>query len=209
MATIRWHEEATKRRIEALVREIEAMSSAEIVITVRPQSGDYRAADFMFGALAALVGLCAYVYAPMEFTDDLAPPSIALLYFAAMTFCARVPTVRRWFTPQSIRAAAVRSAAREAFVDQNISCTRDRTGILIYVSTFERRAHVVVDIGIVRREGDGQPAAAVARIERVVAEGGDIDAFEQAVRDLGEWLASTLPPRIDDTNELADEVNVS
>ena len=58
MATIRWHEEATKRRIEALLREVEARSSAEIVITVRPQSGDDRAADFMIGALSALAGLC-------------------------------------------------------------------------------------------------------------------------------------------------------
>ncbi|MBK9259504.1 MAG: hypothetical protein IPM54_06660 [Polyangiaceae bacterium] len=209
MATIKWHEESTKRRIEALVRDVESKSSAEIVVTMRPQSGNYRAADLIFGAIMALLGLCTYVYAPIEFTDDLAPPSIALLFFAGLAFCARVPAIRRLFTPKTTRAAAVRSAAREVFVDQNISCTRDRTGILIYVSTFEKRAEVVVDIGIVRREGDGQPAAAIANIERAIAEGGDIDAFEKAVREFGQWLASTLPPRIDDTNELADEVNVS
>jgi putative membrane protein len=97
----------------------------------------------------------------------------------------------------------------KSFVDQNIACTRDRTGILIYVSTFEQRAEVVVDIGIIRRENDGQLARAIAKIENVIAQGGSIEAFEQAVREFGLWLADSLPPRIDDTNELADEVNVS
>jgi putative membrane protein len=209
MATINWHDETTKRRIENLVREVEAKSSAEIVVTVKPFSGEYRGADVIFGAVAAFVGLCLYVYAPVEFTDDLAPPSIALLFFAAFACSARVPAIRRLFTPQSIRAACTRAAAREAFVDQNIACTRDRTGILIYVSTFEKRAEIVVDIGILRRENDGQPSAAIAKIERVITHGETLDAFEQAVREFGQWLADSLPPRIDDTNELSDEVNVS
>jgi putative membrane protein len=209
MATIAWQNDATKRRIEDLVREVEAKSSAEIVVTVKPFSNTYRAADVTFGAIVALIGLCLYVYAPVEFTDDLAPPSITLLFFAAFACSARVPAIRRWFTPQTLCAASTRAAAREAFVDQNISCTRDRTGILIYISTFEKRAQVVADIGILRRENDDQPAAAIAKIENVIANGGSLEAFEQAVREFGQWLANSLPPRIDDTNELADEVNVS
>lgn len=209
MATITWHDPKTKQRIEDLVREIEAQSSAEIVVSVKPFSGDYRAADLIFGALVALVGLCVYVYAPIEFTDDLAPPSIVLLFLAAFACSARVPAIRRWLTPNAIQAAYTRAAAREVFVDQNISCTRDRTGILIYVSTFERRLEVVPDIGILRRENDGQPGMLIRNIENVITRGGTLDAFEQAVRELGTWLADSLPPRIDDTNELADEVNVS
>ena len=209
MATITWHDETTKRRVEDLVREVEAKSSAEIVITVKPFSGSYSAADLIFGSIVALVGLCLYVDAPIEFTDDLAPPSITLLFFAAFACSARVPASRRLFTPKRIRATNTRAAAREAFVDQNIACTRDRTGILIYMSTFEQRAEVVVDIGIIRRENDGQLAAAIAKIQNVITQGKNLETFEQAVREFGQWLADSLPPRIDDTNELADEVNVS
>lgn len=209
MGTIAWHDANTKRRIEDLVREIEANSSAEIVVTVKPFSGSYRSADVIFGAIVALVGLCVYVYAPIEFTDDLAPPSIVLLFFAAFACSARVPAIRRWFTPRAIRKNCTRAAAREVFVDQNISCTRDRTGILIYVSTFERHAEVVADIGIMRRENEGQPSAALSKIENVISSGGSLEAFEEAVRELGKWLADSLPPRIDDTNELSDEVKVS
>ena len=209
MASITWHDPKTKQRIEDLVREVEGQSSAEIVVSVKPFSGDYRAADVVFGALVALIGLCIYVYAPVEFTDDLAPPSIAILFFAAYACSARVPALRRAFTPKTRQSANTRAAARELFVDQNISCTRDRTGILIHVSTLEKRVDIVADIGILRRESDGQPAKLFANIENVVTQGGSLESFEQAVRELGSWLATSLPPRIDDTNELADEVNVS
>lgn len=209
MSAIAWHDSNTKHRIEKLVQEVEGKSSAEIVITVKPFSGSYRSADVIFGALVALVGLCVYVYAPVEFTDDLAPPSIVLLFFAGYFASSRIPTLRRFFSSKAVMAANTRSAARETFVDQKISCTRDRTGILIYVSTFERRAEVVADIGILRRESEGQPAKALAHIENTLATKASLDVFEQSVRDLGQWLAESLPPRLDDTNELSDEVNVS
>lgn len=209
MASIAWHDPDTKRRIEKLVQEVEGKSSAEIVVTVKPSSGSYRTADVIFGSLVALVGLCLYVYAPIEFTDDLAPPSIVFMFFAGMLSSSRVPAIRRLFSSNSVMAANTRAAAREAFVDQNISCTRDRTGILIYVSTFEKRAEVVADIGIIRREADGQPGKALAQIENTLAQESNLEVFEESVRNLGLWLAESLPPRIDDTNELSDEVNVS
>lgn len=209
MTTITWHDEATKRRIEKLVQEVEGKSSAEIVVTVKPSSGSYRAADVIFGAIVALVGLCIYVYAPVEFTDDLAPPSIVLLFFAGYFASSRIPSLRRLFSAKAVMASNTRSAAREAFVDQNISCTRDRTGILIYISTFEQSVNVVADIGILRREADGQPQKALAHIENTLATGASLEVFEQSIRDLSHWLAESLPPRLDDTNELSDEVNVS
>ncbi|MFO0756073.1 MAG: hypothetical protein U0359_06260 [Byssovorax sp.] len=206
---IAWHDPSTRERLKALVREVEAQSAAELVLTVRPSSGDDRAADLLFAAVLAFAGLCVYVYAPWEFTDDLTPPSILALFLGGYVFSSRVPAVRRLFSRRAQREARVRAAARAAFVDQGIASTRDRTGILIYVSLFERAAEVVVDIGVLRRESEGQPAAAIEAIARVVREGGDLPAFEAAVRDLGAFLAGALPPRLDDQNELSDEVNVA
>lgn len=209
MAAIQWQKEATKQKVEALVREIESKSSAEIVVTVRPFSGNYRAADLTVASILAFFMLTVYVYAPTEFTDDLAPPSILLTFFAGLFCAARVPFLRRVFSPKAVKQANVRDAAASAFVDQGISCTRDRTGILIYISRLERRAEIVVDIGILRRQGEGEPDAAIAEIKRVIEAGEDLETFEKAVRRLGVFLTENLPPRLDDQNELADEVNVA
>lgn len=208
MGSRSWHDDETKRRVTDLVREVESKSSAEIVVTVRPRSGAYRHADLAFGAFVAFTALCIYVYAPQEFADDLVPPALLMLFAASATFSTYVPGLRRLFTSAASRADAVRTAARAAFVDQRVTCTRDRTGILIFVSVFERRAEVVADIGILRREGSGQPARAIAEIERTIAEGMPYEAFAEAVRGLGAWLAEALPPRADDGNELEDAPRV-
>jgi len=207
MTTIAWHEENTKRTVEDLVREVESKSSAELVVIVKPRSGNYLAADLIVGLLLAFLGLCFYVYSPLEFTDDLAPPSILLLFVAGAFVCSRVPAIRRLFSSKTTRQTNVRAAAREAFVDAGISCTRDRTGILLYVSTFERRAEIVADIGVLRREQGDALKKLFADIEGSVAS--NQEALETSLRALGVWLGEALPPRLDDTNELSDEVQVS
>lgn len=209
MGAIAWHAESTKQRLEALVREVESKSSAELVLVVRPQSGSYRAADLTLASIFAFFMLCIYVYAPIEFTDDLAPPSILLVFFAAFFFSSRVPAARRLLSRKRQRQAQTHDAACAAFVAQGISCTRDRTGILIYVSKLEQSAEVIVDIGILRREDDHEPSAAIRQIKHVIESGQDLEALEKAIRKLGTFLAEKLPPRLDDQNELADEVNVA
>jgi len=207
MASISWRKDGPSHaQVEGLIKEVEAMCSAEIVVTVRPRSGAYRQADYLFGAICAFVGLCVYIYAPTEFTDDLVPPALLLLFVAGAVLCANVAPLRRLLLRKAVLARRVRAAAREAFLDQGIAGTRDRTGILIYISVFERRAEIVTDIGILRRESDGQPGKAIRNIERVVAEDLPMEAFVSAVRGLGAWLKEALPPRADDINELGDEV---
>ncbi|MRG92387.1 TPM domain-containing protein [Polyangium spumosum] len=207
MASISWRNDGPEReQVEGLIKEIEATCSAEIVVTVRPRSGVYRQADHLFGAICAFLGLCVYIYAPTEFTDDLVPPALLLLFVAGAVFCANVAPLRRLLLSEALMARQVRSAAREAFLDQGIAGTRDRTGILIYISVFERRAEVVTDIGILRRESEDQPGRAIREIERAVAERLPMEGFAAAVRGLGAWLKEALPPRVDDINELSDEV---
>ncbi|MDI1428980.1 TPM domain-containing protein [Polyangium sorediatum] len=207
MASISWRKDgAARAQIEGLIKEVEATCSAEIVITVRPRSGAYRQADYLFGVICAFVGLCVYIYAPTEFTDDLVPPALLLLFLAGAVLCANLAPLRRLLLSKALLARQVRAAAREAFLDQGIAGTRDRTGILIYISVFERRAEVVTDIGILRRESDGQPGEAIRGIERAVAAGLPMEGFASAVRGLGAWLKEALPPRADDINELSDEV---
>jgi len=162
----------------------------------------------LFGALAAFAGLCVYVYSETEFSDDWTPPFLIALFILAALVAARTRRIRRWLTPTSERHAAVRAAAREAFVDQGIAATRDRTGLLIYVNVFEQRAEVVLDLGLLRRDTDGALARKIDAVAATIRDGADLDAFEAAVREVGGLCAALCPPRADDVNELPDAPDV-
>ena len=200
-----WLDESAQRRVERAVKELELVSSAEVVVTVRQTSGSYRAADVMFGALLAFAGLVVYVYHPFEFTDDLVPPALLILFLAGSFFCSQVGPLRRLLTPQRLLSDNARRAALTEFHEQRISVTRDRTGIFVYVSLFERIVEIVPDVGVgARRLGD-DGTAALAAMRDAVRQGG-VETLVEGLGRLARALERSLPRSSDDVNELPDAV---
>jgi putative membrane protein len=84
--------------------------------------------------------------------------------------------------------------------------TRDRNGVLVFVSLFERRVGVVADVGIDPRAMGAAWTDAVGALEASLAAGADTERFLAALAALGPPLAAAMPHRDDDVNELPDEV---
>ncbi len=189
------------------ISAIEARSSAELVISVRARSAPYRHADILVGLIAALATLAFLLFSPWPFALPwfLVDPVLigALVALAA----SRLPPVRRVLTPRSQREARVRAAAGAAFVEKGVHHTRERTGILLYISLLERRSILVADSTVERDVPRREWRAAAAAIDRAVAGGGDGAEVARALASLGDLLALHLPHRTGDINELPDEVD--
>jgi putative membrane protein len=205
MGQTEWLEKSAQKRVEEAIAKAELKTAAEFVVTVRPKSGHYRAADLLFAALLVFAGLLVYVYHPSEFTDDLVPPALALLFVASAGFCSQLGTLRRWLTKKRVLQENVRRAAVTEFHEQRISVTRERTGVLIYVSLMEQLVEVVPDVGIdVRRLGD-EGTSAIAELRSAVRQGG-VEALVHGLGKLSDALGRALPRAEDDENELPDGV---
>jgi putative membrane protein len=100
---------------------------------------------------------------------------------------------------------AVADAARVAFFDLGISKTRGRNGLLVFVSTFERRCVVLPDVGIDVASLGPAWSECCAALSRTVA-ARDLVAFERALESMGPILGASMPRHHDDVNELPDEV---
>jgi uncharacterized membrane protein len=59
------------------VADVERVTSAEIVVVLRRASGHYRQADLAAGAVAALAGLCVFLYYPEPFDFTFLPLELA------------------------------------------------------------------------------------------------------------------------------------
>ncbi len=188
------------------VRDVERGSSAEVVIAFRGCSGDYRDADLIAGILLALFTLWFELFSPWEFSLPVILASPVLAGALGAFLSSRAPNVRRLFTSRTSRRERVRVASLAAFHGMRVSETRERTGILVYVSCLERMAAVVPDAGVRRRVEGGTWDAAVRAVEAAATRREPGAAVARAVRSLGEALSSALPPRADDLNELPDEV---
>ncbi len=206
MRRSRWLGQDAPKRFTETIAAIEAETSAEIVVTVRDRASSYRHVDVVAGALLGLVALAVYLYAPVTFYDDLALPSVAAAFAAGAFLASAFDAPKRFFVSRAARQRLVGIAARAAFVEQRISATRDRTGILVYISLLENAVVIVTDIGV-DETAMGEPwREACGRLEACARASASPERFAEALLALREPLARALPRREDDVNELADEV---
>jgi putative membrane protein len=196
-----------RQQAAAAVGEIEAVTSAEVVITVQPQSGSYRAVDLAVGSSLAFVSLLLLLFLPQRFAVETMPVDVLLAFALGALVSTRTPALRRLLTPTASRKRLVLTAARAAFFDLGVSRTRGRSGLLVYVSLLERAVEVVTDVGIDPASLGPAWAAAVAALGEAVRQG-DFHAFRAALVRLGPPLAQAMPRQADDLDELPNDLVV-
>jgi putative membrane protein len=198
----------SKSRIAATIREIEAQTSAEVVVAVKHVSGNYQDADYLAGFLFALLALALLLFLPVSFPVATMPVDVVVAFVLGALLTGHAPPLRRLLVTRRRMDASVYDVARAAFVDRGISHTTRRGGILVFVSTFERTAQVVTDVGV-DTKGLGEPwKLRVAAVRDAVAQL-DTDRFVEELRAMGPLLGAAMPHKASDANELPDEVEES
>jgi putative membrane protein len=206
MSEASFYEERAKSDTRAAVGDIEAQTSAEIVVALRRVSGPYRDADYLAGFLLALVALMVMLFVDYSFTLLAFPAGVVGAFVAGTFFSTGIAPLRRSLTSPSRRRAEVRAAARAAVVDLGKSRTQGRTGILVFVSLFEREVEVVADVGVDPVLLGEDWARAVAALRASLTPRPVFDRFRVALLGLTAPLAHAMPRAADDVNELPDEV---
>ncbi len=198
--------------IRDAVVEAERQTGGEIVALALATADDYQAA---YWKGAALSGFATAALAAIA--DEVRPLWVSRpAWMALVVVCGMlagglatlaIPPVRRWLCGAALLERRLQQRAREAFLVYEVFKTRDRTGILVAVSGFERRVVVIADSGLHAVVPAGTWDRLAAETASAVRDSGPGPALLAAVRRAGEILvASGLARRADDRNELADEV---
>lgn len=199
--------------VQAAVREAEARTSGEIVPYVVEQSDEYPTAAWKGAALGALLGplVAVAIYEWGGYWGVYVPAWIvfpamaggALGYLLTILF----PPVRRWMAGDEILDLRARRRAEVAFLEEEVFRTRDRTGILLFLSLFEHRAIVLGDTGINQKVKQEEWDGLVKRLAEGIRAGRPGAALVEAIHECGPLLERQgVTIRIDDSNELSDEL---
>jgi putative membrane protein len=192
-------------RVRAAVEAVEAGSAAEVVVCVRAASAEQREADHRAGALLALATLLFLLYVPWEYELHWFPLELGAAYLLGGLLARHAPGLRRRLLPAATLDAAVDRAASAAFHDLGVHQTSGRTGVLVFVSRFERRARLVADRGVDRAALGAAWVEATQAVQAAAATD-DAEPLVRALEALGAELAVRLPREADDVDELPNEV---
>jgi putative membrane protein len=214
MDTDRFFSQADLAAIQAAVREAEARTSGEIVPFVAGRSDDYQNALWKGAALGALLGPMAALALHRWSTIWGIPMGIwialpAPLGGAAGYLLALLHPVRRWMAGEPALDARARRRAAVAFLEQEVFRTRGRTGILLFVSLFERRVVLLADSGIHQKVEEGDWGEITRRLAQGIRSGRPAPALIEAIRACGELLERHgVERQADDQDELSDELRL-
>lgn len=197
--------EQAKQSTAESVKSVERLTSAEVVVTVRRRSGEYRPAAYHFGFFTGGLVVSYLLLTPEVFSVGAIALDGMLAFGLGLVLAFNVSPLLRLLVRAKTLEKSVADAARVAFFDLGISRTSARNGLLVYVSTFEQRCLVLTDIGI------DAAALGPAWTERCAAlsqavKRRDLAEFERVLEGLGPILGAKLPRSQQDVNELADEV---
>ncbi|MFL5298069.1 MAG: TPM domain-containing protein [Phenylobacterium sp.] len=216
--------------IEAAVRDAEARTTGEIYCVVTPESSHYAETPIAWAAGVALLAPAilllggVHVSLPEFFSAwsaDQVSEAIEMsvrraligtiilqgLLFAITALIVEIPAVRRALTPRRLKRHRVRRRAAEQFVAKNLHLTRERTGVLIFVSLGERMAELIADEGIAKHVEPLVWDRAVAALTEGLKRGEPAAGFAAAVGLCADVLAEKFPARAgDNPNELPDAV---
>jgi putative membrane protein len=202
--------DSDRAAIEACVRRAELSTRAEIVVLAVSSSHHYPAAALLAAAAFSFPAAIAAAMLLGELlwlkTDNLWLFLAVLLplLFAGREAVRRLPGIQRLFISQTEMDAEVREAAVVQFHRRGLHRTRERNGVLLYLSVFERRVRVLADRGISERIPEGFWQEAVDEAVAGIREGRPADAVCRCVERIARVLAEQFPMKPGDTDELAN-----
>jgi putative membrane protein len=173
------------------------------VIVVRGVSASYRQADYLFAALLAFAGLLFLLFLPIDFHEYWVPIDVAVLFVGGALLSSRSKGLRRLFTSQKYRQAAVRRGAAAMFYEAGIANTNAEMGTLVYLSLLERRLELIADRGVLKAVPPLEWNHILFELKEVGANP-NVDTLLSSLRNLGILLSKHLPATGENPNELPD-----
>ena len=198
--------EQDQARISAAIRAAEAKTSGEIVCVLMRTSSDPTALSILLAALGALALPWLLVATTRMPVYSILSLQVALFLVLALLLC--LPSVRVALLTRRARRSVAHRAAMEQFRIRGLARTRDRTGVLIFVSLAERYARIVADEGIASRVPQSEWQGAVDALITHTRDGRIADGFVTAIDLCSAALARHFPPSADDRDELRDRIYV-
>jgi len=187
------------------IRAAERRTCGQIVCVLARASSDYAHVPILWAsALALITPWPLIVFTPWS-AQRIFLIQLAVFIVAGLLFS--LAPLRLALVPRALQRGRAHRAALEQFFIRRVSNTRDRAGVLIYVSLAEHYARIIPDQGIAEKVPKAEWQAAIDAMVAHMRTGDIAAGFTAAIARCGDVLAMHAPPD-GSANELPDRLYV-
>jgi putative membrane protein len=178
--------------VSAAIHNAESRSSGQIVCVLAHASSTYLHIPLLWATALALFAPWPLIYFTPWSVQRIFLIQLAVFLVAALLFAWK--PLRLALVPRAARRARAHHAALEQFMVRGISRTKNRCGVLIFVSLAERYARIIADEGIATKVANAEWQAAIDALTGHMRDGRIAAGFVAAIERSGAVLAAHAPP---------------
>jgi putative membrane protein len=201
-----------RSHLDRRIADAEKRTGAQIVLAVIARSDSFAELPWKAFALGvSIAGLFVFLLEMLwpVWTSDTTVLLAVTMTLAAGAVCALtavyLPGFARLFLSSHRAEAEVRQYAESLFLSRELFATRERTGILVLISLFERQVIVLPDTGVSRRLIRDAMEEIISLMLPSLNSGRIARALEDGLERLAEILAVTATGESAE-NELPDDI---
>ncbi len=204
--------------IKGAVKKAESRTTGEIALAITPESSSYAFWELASSVVASfilivcLLPLSSLLYSWMESVLWEVKPwylvacyiTVAVVMVVFLYILFNIPAIDYLVVPGEAKNTNVTARALRYFTESGVYDTREHSGILIFVSFFERQVRIVADKGISEKISQDLWNLIADEMVEDLSHGRTKEAFLGAIKRCEELLAENFPPHEDNPNELKD-----
>lgn len=204
--------------IKNAVIDAEKNTSGEIVLALCSESSSYAFWELLTSlATSLLLMCCIFPLAPQiyswlgKFIWSIQPWHLLSAYFVITALCVlilyflfQIPAIDSLIIPNAAKNKNVTNKSLRYFTESNVYNTKNHSGILIFVSYFEKQVRIVADKGISEKISQDLWNLIADEMTENFSRGQVKNAFICAVKKCGDLLAENFPCQNENPNELSD-----
>lgn len=210
------------KKISSAVKEAESKTSGEIATAIIKESYNYAIYELLFAVIVGFI----YFVVMMFFVGSIESWLQSLfwdyhighllifygfstfLIIAIFYFLGNISTIDRLIVSKKNMQQKVKERALRHFMESGVYNTKDRTGILIFISILEKRVELLADSGINEKIPPEKWQSIVDNIIEGIKKKNVTSHLIESINECGELLAQHFPIQPDDINELSDEIDI-
>jgi putative membrane protein len=198
--------DSEKTQIKNLITEKEALTDCEIVPMIVHASSNYQAAHLRMAILVSFLFSIGLYYSPLYLENPIYLLWIQLPGLLIGYLLCLHPFFKRLFSTKSEMNHEVTLHAYEVFMHHNLHLTKNHNGLLIFISTFERKIRIITDNGIKSKIDDQVWDNVIQNFIKIIKEENIISALKATISEVGTILEKAIPITEKKSNELENDL---
>lgn len=198
-----------KKKFANVIAQIESTSEVEVVVAIKPMSAFYYELYLISGIIFAFIAFTFFIFAPLVFGDYLIYMGTIASFFIGISFGFLFKGLLKNLLGQKTLKRNVEIMARALFQKGGIYHTKEKVGVLILFSLFEKKHFIVAD----RKARNLIPFQEWEKIdkgfEKVFSSNNPTQILIEELSKTKEIFNKFLPPVENDINELPDDLEIN